>query len=235
LGQALPHWLPWRDAWIDALALAVLAGSVGLCFERAVPVSALVIAAYYVAWALTCVPLVVTAPLTFGAWYGFCEAVTALVGPWILYILWSHRVSGMTKSGTGLQANRVAQVLFGLTCIFYGGSHFAFAQYTAGMVPGWLPGQLEWAYFTGLAHMAAGIGIAFGVLPRVAALLEALMMSLFGLLVWVPSFFMQPRPAWAASPQGQWSELVLTLALAASGWIVYADMNERAHATPSAL
>jgi uncharacterized membrane protein YphA (DoxX/SURF4 family) len=222
LGESLPHWLPWRDVWVYGCALALLASSVGLCFGRSAMVSALVIAAYYLLWALTCIPTVMKAPLSVLAWYGFCEAVTSLVGPWILYILIERRSSGLT--GADLRAVRVAQVLFGLTCIFYGGSHFAFAQYTAGMVPGWLPGRLEWAYLTGLGHIAAGLGIAVGVVPRLAALLEAAMMSLFGLLVWVPSFFMQPRPAWAGSPQGQWSELVVTLLLATSGWIVYSTI-----------
>jgi hypothetical protein len=46
------------------------------------------------------------------------------------------------------------------------------------------------------------------------------MMSLFGLLVWVPSLLAQPLPEWASTPQNQWSELVVTLLLAASAWIV---------------
>jgi hypothetical protein len=87
-------------------------------------------------------------------------------------------------------------------------------------VPGWLPGHLRLAYLTGAAHMAAGIGIVAGVLPELAAVLEASMMSLFGLLVWVPSFFARPRPTWATPPQAQWSELVVNLMLAASAWIV---------------
>lgn len=233
LGQSLPHWLPWREVWVYGCALALLAASVGLCFKRGAMVSALVVAAYYVLWALTCVPVVVKAPLSIGAWYGFCEAVTSLVGPWILYILMRRQASG--AAGNDLRAVRAAQVLFGLTCVFYGWSHFAFAQYTAGMVPGWLPGRLEWAYLTGLGHIAAGIGLAVAIFPRLAAFLEAVMMSLFGLLVWVPSFFMQPRPAWAASPQGQWSELIVSLVLATSAWIVYGAMNEHNGATPKAL
>jgi uncharacterized membrane protein YphA (DoxX/SURF4 family) len=82
------------------------------------------------------------------------------------------------------------------------------------------------AYFTGLCHLAAGIGIIVGILPRLAAALEAIMMSLFGLLVWLPSFFAQPRPAWATPPQNQWSELVVTLALAASACIVATSLRE---------
>ena len=127
----------------------------------------------------------------------------------------------------GERAVRAAQVLFGLTCVFYGWSHFTYADYTAGMVPAWLPGRLGFAYFTGLAHVAAGLGIVFGILPRLAATLEAIMMSLFGLLVWVPSFFAQPRPDWATPPQNQWSELVVTLVLAASAWVVATSLKDR--------
>ena len=224
LGHSLPAWLPWRVAWVYGCALAVLVASGGLCVGRTAAVSALTIAAYYTLWGLTCIPAIVAAPLSVGAWYGFCEAVTALVGPVIFFTrLRAHNDSN-------LPVVRAAQVLFGLTCVFYGWSHFVYAQYTAGMVPGWLPGHMDWAYLTGAGHIAAGVGIVIGVLPRLAALLEAIMMSLFGLLVWVPSFFMQPRPAWAASSQSQWSELVLTLVLATSAWIVYgATVPIRAH------
>ncbi len=57
--------------------------------------------------------------------------------------------------------------------------------------------------------------------------LEALMMSLFGLLVWVPSLFMQPPPEWATPPRNQWSELFVTLLLAASAWIVATSLQNR--------
>ena len=134
----------------------------------------------------------------------------------------------MPIAGEG--AMRPARILFGLTCVFYGWSHFVYADYTAGMVPTWLPGHLAFAYFTGAGHVAAGIAIVLAVLPRLAATLEAIMMSLFGLLVWVPSFFAQPRPAWATPPENQWSELVVNLLLAASAWIVAISLRNRAWA-----
>ena len=225
LGQSLPAWLPWREAWVYGCALPVLAAGVGLCFPGTAIISALTIGAYHLVWAATCIPNILSNPLTVGAWYGFCEAMTSLVGAWILYALlrWPSRGSEMPR--TGWHAVRVAQVVFGLTCVFYGWSHFVYAQYTASMVPVWLPNRLGLAYVTGLGHIAAGIGIAVGILPRLAASLEATMMSLFGLLVWVPSFFTQPRPQWATSPQSQWSELVLNLLLAASAWIVSASVH----------
>ena len=75
----------------------------------------------------------------------------------------------LRRSETALsseRAVRMAQALFGLTCVFYGWSHFKYADYTATMVPVWLPGRLAFAYATGAGHVAAGVALVVGVLPR---------------------------------------------------------------------
>ena len=226
-GQTLPGWIPWRETWVYLSALILLAASVGLCFSRTALPSALTIGAYQAVWALIGTPPILHQPLSIGAWYGFCEALTSLVGAWILYATLRWRSPGSEMPIAGRRAVRVAQVLFGLTCVFYGLSHFAYADYTASMVPTWLAGRLGLAYFTGLGHLAAGIGIIVGILPRLAATLEAIMMGLFGLLVWVPSFLAQPPPPWATPPQNQWSELVVNLVLAASACIVATSLRNR--------
>ena len=218
-GQSLPSWIPWRDTWVNAVALLLLVASVGVCFTRTASLSALMIGVYQAIWALIGIPAILSGPLSFGGWYGFCEALTCFVATWILYVRELPIASA--------RAVRVARVLFGLTCVFYGCSHFAYADYTASMVPAWLPYALGFAYFTGLGHIAAGVGVAAGIAPRLAATLEAIMMSLFGLLVWAPSFFAQPRPKWAGTPHNQWSELVVNLLLAASAWIVADSLRNR--------
>jgi uncharacterized membrane protein YphA (DoxX/SURF4 family) len=225
--QSLPAWIPWRETWVGGFALLLLAASAGLCFSRTALASALAIGAYQAVWALICAPAILSNPLSVGAWYGFCEALTALVGAWVLYVMLRWQARGLGMPIASERSVRAAQVLFGLICVFYGWSHFAYADYTASMVPTWLPKRLGFAYFTGLGHIAAGIGVILGVLPRLAATLEAIMMSLFGLLVWVPSFFAQPRAEWATPPHNQWSELVVTLVLAGSAWIVAMSLRNR--------
>jgi len=39
--------------------------------------------------------------------------------------------------------------------------------------------------------------------------------------------FAQPRPAWAGTPQNQWTELVVNIVLAASAWIVADSLRSR--------
>ena len=227
LGQPFAAWIPGRAFWIDASALLLLVGGVGLCLRRTALASAATVGVYGALWTAVCAVPIFSKPRSIGTWYGVCEAAALLIGAWILYAMlrWQSR-----KTHTGLASDgavRVAQALFGLTCVFYGWSHFPYADYTAGMIPAWLPAHLGLAYFTGACHIAAGLGLLIGILPRLAATLEAVMMSLFGLLVWVPSFFAVPKPDWATPLSNEWSELVVNLMLAATAWMVATSLRYR--------
>lgn len=225
--QPLPAWTPWRGIWVYGSAVLLLAATFGLCVTRTVIPSILTVAAYLAADAAISVPQIVARPLGIDAWYPFCESLTPLAGAWTLFILLRMRPPGSGTRIDGEVTVRIARVLFGLTCVFYGVSHFAYAGYTASMVPGWLPNRLVLAYITGTCHIAAGLALIVGIQPRLAATLEAAMMSAFGALVWVPSFFTYPRPSWATPPEQQWSELVVTLVLAMGAWIVAISLADR--------
>ncbi len=82
------------------------------------------------------------------------------------------------------------------------------------MVPAWLPGHVFFAYLTGIGHFAAGLGILFSIVPRLAAALEASMLCSFALLVQLPGVF-------SVTPGGpEWMKLLVTTALAGSVWTV---------------
>lgn len=224
--EPFPALLPWPEAWLYGSGAILLAASAGLFYARTALVSAIIIGAYETVWAVARARPVLLKPLSVGSWYGFGEALGPLVGAWILYaVLRRHNDGRAVTVMTGDRALHVARVLFGAACVAYGAAHFAYAAYTAAMVPAWLPGRTALAYFTGACHAAAGFGLLVGVLPRLAATLEAIMLSLFGVVVWLPSFFAQPVPEWAASTQIRWSETFVTFLLAASAWIVAASLR----------
>lgn len=226
IAEPFPAVLPWREVWTYGSGAVLLAASAGLLFARTALASAIIIGMYESVWAVTRAYPVLLKPLIIGSWYGFSEALGPLAGTWILYAMLRRRYDAPAVTAmTGDRALHVARVFFGAACVAYGAAHFAYATFTATMVPAWLPGRTGLAYLTGAGHAAAGFALLVGVLPRLAATLEAVMMSLFGVLVWLPSFFAQPAPAWAPSAQIQWSETFVTFLLAASAWIVAASLR----------
>jgi uncharacterized membrane protein len=225
LWNVVPSSLPGRALWVDACGCILIAASVGLCFPRTTLPSVATIGAYYVFWAIGSTPPIFSKLLSFGSWYGLVIASSATAGAWVLYVELRLQSAGAAFPRSDGRSVRIARLVFGLACIFYGCSHFAFADYTASFLPAWLPGRLALAYFTGICHVAGGVGIVLGIVPRLAATLEALMMSLFGVLIWVPSFLMHPRPEWAGTTLNQCSELVVNLVLAAAAWSIAASLR----------
>lgn len=120
---------------------------------------------------------------------------------------------------------RIAEVLLGASCVAFGLSHFAYADFTAGMIPHWLPARTGLAYFTGACHIAAGLALVTTVLARLAATLEALMLGAFVVLVHVPSFVSAPE--WAPSRQMQGTELGLALLIAGCAGVVATSLRNR--------
>ncbi len=78
--QSSTSWIALRETWIYASAVILLAASAGLCLPRTALPSVLAIGAYHAVGAAISVPQIVSTPLSIGAWYPFCEAITALVG-----------------------------------------------------------------------------------------------------------------------------------------------------------
>jgi uncharacterized membrane protein YphA (DoxX/SURF4 family) len=208
------------------LGAILLAASGGLLFARAALAGAIIIGVYGLVWIVARARAALLQPLVVGSWYGVAEALGPLLGLWILCAEFRRRYETPAETAmSGDRAIHLARILFGACCVVYGAAHFAYAAYTSSMVPAWLPGRTGLTYFTGACHAAAGFGLLLGILPRMAAALEAVMMCLFGVLVWFPSFFARPAPEWAPSSQIQWSETLLTFLLAASAWIVAASLR----------
>ncbi len=213
----LPDWVGWRTALACIWAVVPLAAGIGLLFRRTAAAASLVLVAYVALWwVLFKVTAVFADPLTEVSWldcgmYGMLLAgaltIFADLGRWPLL--------------GGEQGMRLARLLFGLGLIPTGLSHFVYVNLTIPLVPSWLPFRLGWAYFTGACHLAAGLGILFGVLPRLAAQLEAAMLGIFTILVWVPAVVAAP------GTRGNWTETWVSWALTAAAAVVAAHIPPR--------
>ena len=216
----VPHWFPQGEALACVLAAVPLAAGVALLFRSTRAAASLVVLIYVALWWLLLkVPEVVKAPLTELTWLDCAMFGILLVGAWTLYA----EVGGRPFFGDA-RDQRLARVCLGLCLIPTGLSHFVYPNFTIPLVPSYLPFRPGWAYFTGACHLAAGLGLLFGVLPRLAAQLEAAMLGLFTLLVWVPRVVTVP------STRGDWTEFWLSWALTAAAAVVaaYVPRSSRA-------
>lgn len=201
--QPSPKNVPARDVLVYFCGSITLISGIGLLWRPAAAVASRVLLVYLLIWLLLFrVPPIFAAPTSQDSWSGCAETAAIVAGAWVLYV----RLAG----GKGL---RVARTLYGLALIPFGLAHFRYLKETATLVPGWLPWHTAWAFFTGCTFLVAGIAVVTGVYARPAAMLSALQLGLFTLLVWAPMMASRPNAF-------QWSEFMISVAVTAGAWAV---------------
>jgi uncharacterized membrane protein len=132
----------------------------------------------------------------------------------------------MLTFATGEKGIRAARILFAVSLIPIGLSHLVYVKQTADLVPTWLPYRTGWAYLTGVGQIACGIGVLFSIYPRVTAVAEAGMLSLFTLLVWGPAILAAP------AKRLPWTAFFISWVIAAGAWLVAANVVSKRSAKP---
>lgn len=210
--QPVPSGLPWREALARASGLVLLGCSAAVFVDRTAPRAASVLTGYLLVWLLLLRgPRVAAHPLSAGMWLGFSENIVLLVGGWLL------RVSIATKDEQSHV--KLPRLLYALALPFLGLSHFVYAGATTALVPAWLPARTGLTCLTGAGHVAAGLGLLFGILPRLAATLEAGMIGAFTILVWVP------RVVHAPASRFEWTAFLISAAVTGACTIVAASLH----------
>jgi uncharacterized membrane protein len=214
--QPVPEWVPGRTLLAYASCVVMIAGGAGLLSRRTAKLSSGVLLVYFLLWlVLLKLPHVVMGPLVEFNWLGFGESAVILAGGLVLFAAdRGQSESSKLKFATGESGMRIARFLFGFALIPIGLSHFVYATETIGFVPAWIPFRPFWAYLGGAGHIAAGLGVLFGVVPRLAALLEAGMIGVFTALVWVPLVVTEP------TSQLNWTGFFISWIIAAAAWVV---------------
>ena len=200
-------WHQPRDL-IYAAAAAQIFGGAAIQLRRTAKAGAVVLGAVYLAFALMCVPGIVSAPRIYNSWGNFFEQFSLVTGPAIVYARLSGAPSRETLHRIGRSLLGICAASFTLEQAFYLGA-------TAKLVPKWLPpSPMFWAVTTTVAFALAAVSLFTNRMALLAARLLTMMLVIFGLLVWVPLLLSDPRS------HTNWSEFAETFAIAGTAWIL---------------
>lgn len=194
----IPEWVPWNETIAAAAGAVMAVSALASMWPKTARVASSILAVLFACWVgLLQVPQLIAAPSEEALWAGAAELVTLVAGGWII-------CTAPRRKARALYA--AALPVLGL--------HHVLAHGAVSVVPAWLPFRPGWLYLTAFAHVAAGVAILLGVVPRMAATLEAIMITAFVVLVHVPGVIGAP-----GDPL-QWTMLVVASAIAGAAWLV---------------
>jgi uncharacterized membrane protein len=213
--QPVAAWFPARTILAYAAGALMLLCGAGLFFRATSVWATRILFPYLIVWQLLKLPALFVAPKVEGVYLGFGELALLLAGGWTLFArLGDVRAPACLAWATGDTGVRLARYYFALWLIPIGLSHWIYTKETVELIPPWLPFKTGWAYLTGAGQMASGLGMLFGVFPRLAAWAEAGQIMLYTLLIWLPAIFATPRGRLA------WTALWISWTIGAAAWVV---------------
>jgi uncharacterized membrane protein YphA (DoxX/SURF4 family) len=218
-GQPVPKAFPERAVLAYAAAGFMLAAGAAVEWRRTAAWAAAALVAYYalIVVVLMYGRIMLTHYGEYVTYEAAAEQLAIASGALIVYA-----ANAEIDPALAARLARVGQMAFGVCALIFGGAHFAYASYTAALVPKWLPPSQEfWVYATAVGHIAAGIAILTGVQARLAAILLTAMYASFTPLVHIPTLLADP------SSHANWAENAENLVLTGVAWVVADSLARR--------
>jgi uncharacterized membrane protein len=103
----------------------------------------------------------------------------------------------------------------------FGVQHFIYLQFVTDFIPAWIPWRTFWACFTGVALIAAAVGIVFKVCHRWAATLLGTMIFLWVLLLHTSRLAARPGDF------GEWRGIFQALAMSGCAFVLVRSVARR--------
>jgi uncharacterized membrane protein YphA (DoxX/SURF4 family) len=206
--QPVPAGFPIRAPLAYVSGFLLMVGGAALLSRKAERAGAWLLTVFLGLWTLTLnLPAAIAGFMHIGAWNSPAEIAFMTMGG--LALVSSH--AGALRATLA----RVARIVAGLSACVFGFAHFNYIDFTASMVPAWIPPNgVFWAWATGAGHLAAGLALVSGIRARLAATMLAGMMASFVVLLHLP------RVVAAPDQHVEWIMLGISSMLAGAAWLL---------------
>jgi hypothetical protein len=209
------------EVLIYIIGAAELIGGLAILWMKTARYGALTISVIFLIFTLYWVPQIVSNPLVFAYWGNSFEKFSIFLGGVFVF--------ASTIQNNPIQAAKItkaAYIAFGISVISFALYQLFYLEYTASLVPKWIPpGQMFWAVATTVAFALAAIAILWGRSVLLASGLLTAMIVGFGVLIWIPDCFTAPHV------MSNWIENSANLGIAGSAWI-FTDLLYQSKISP---
>ena len=106
------------------------------------------------------------------------------------------------------------RIFIAISLVVFAIQHFLYANFVATLVPAWIPGRLFWAYFVGVAFVAAAIGAVVPKMTRPVGILLGILFLLFVVTLHIPRIAAHSRDG------NEWTSGFVALAMCGGAWIL---------------
>jgi uncharacterized membrane protein len=227
MGRA-PVWpsdLPGKLVWAYLSGAVLMVAGICILIGKKPRIAAIVVALLVLIWAL--LRHVIAGNFQWGTeltWLG--KAFTLCGG--------AFAVAGTMPKEDGSLANKFPLVinsthgfiLLGRIClsafmIICGIEHFMFVEFVKSLVPAWIPGDVFWTYFGGVALIAGGAGLLLNPTLRLAALLSGIMVFTWFIILHIP------RAIAGMGDGNEWIAVVEALAVSGIAFVLAGKRDDR--------
>ncbi|HEY9166646.1 MAG TPA: hypothetical protein VIS48_10850 [Candidatus Kryptonia bacterium] len=206
------------------LGIFELIGGFAIQWQRTMRFGAVILAAIFLIFSLYWIPQIIKTPLSFDNYGNFGEQFSILLGG--VFVFASTILS---HPEVAAKIERAAYISYGICVISYSLYQLFYLNYTASLVPKWIPpGQMFWTVATTIAFALAAIAILSGRSALLASRLLTTMLIGFGVLIWVPACVIHLHE------MSNWVENASNLAMAGSAWIVVDYLSKKRSAKATA-
>jgi hypothetical protein len=201
----------------------LLACGVGLLFKRTMRPAAMALGTLLFLYALVFeVPRYATNLRSISSRTGVFELLSIAALAWLLPG-WDATPRWLT---------RASRYLLAVSLIVFGVDHFLALAPIGTLIPAWIPWHVFWIGFFGAAFIAAGISIAFNIMPRWGAFCLGLMFAIWVFTLHLPRTLFGMCGGSGPRAPDEWSSLFIAIALWGGSCALglskeYADWSKR--------
>jgi hypothetical protein len=190
------------------VVIAQVAGGIAIMVPRTARPASIALGGAYGLYVLACLGSIIAAPGELGGYIDGFEQLAIVCGALAVY-------AAIASDAASAILGRTARLALGICAVSFAWAQIVYLQYTANLVPVWIPpNQVFWTNLTTAAFALAAVAMLINRQARPAMRLLAVMTALFGVLVWVP--MIAAHPATLAN----WNEISTNCLIAASAWLV---------------